>query len=228
VLMSSGIDYAVEFRGVVALLGVFPALSGLDLTVNRGEVVALRGPNGAGKTTVLKVAAGLVAVQRGNVTVFGSDVTVDRRSVRRFLGYLSHATGLYSDLSVRDNVTFAARAAGIHKAEMSNRVSGALERVGLEGRLAGLGVSHLSAGQRRRVALASLLARDVPLWLLDEPHAALDPDGRDLLDGLISEVSAAGTTVLLASHDLDRADRIANRIVSVQGGRIAAELGAAS
>jgi heme ABC exporter ATP-binding subunit CcmA len=221
--MSSGADYAVEFRGVVALLGVFPALSGLDLTVTRGEVVALRGPNGAGKTTVLKVAAGLVAVQRGSVTVFGSDVTVDRKSVRRFLGYLSHATGLYADLSVRENVTFAARAAGVNNDQIADRVSGALERVALEGRLSTLGVSHLSAGQRRRVALASLLARNVPLWLLDEPHAALDPDGRDLLDGLICEVSAAGTTVLLASHDLDRADRLANRIVCVQGGRIAGE-----
>jgi heme ABC exporter ATP-binding subunit CcmA len=209
---------AVELRNVVALLGVFPALSGLDLSVARGEVVALRGPNGAGKTTVLKVVAGLVPIQRGTVTVLGSDVRTDRRSVRKYLGYLGHSTGLYVDLSVEQNVQFAAKAGGGGSAE--KLVDAALVRLGLDGRLRTLQVAHLSAGQRRRVALASLMARSVPLWLLDEPHAALDPEGRDLLDGVIGEVSASGTTVMMASHDLDRADRIATRIVTLQGGRV--------
>jgi heme ABC exporter ATP-binding subunit CcmA len=209
---------AVELCAVVALLGTFPALSGVDLSVARGEVVALRGPNGAGKTTVLKVVAGLIPVQRGTITVLGSDVRTDRRSVRRYLGYLGHSTGLYADLSVEQNVKFAAKASGADA-----DIEPALARLGLDGRLRSLQVAHLSAGQRRRVAVASLLARAVPLWLLDEPHAALDPEGRDLLDGIIAEVSTAGTTVMMASHDLDRADRVASRIVSLQGGRIVSE-----
>ncbi len=209
---------AVELRAVVALLGAFPALSGVDLTVARGEVIALRGPNGAGKTTLLKVVAGLVPVQRGAVTVLGSDVRTDRRSIRRYLGYLGHATGLYADLSVEQNVRFAAKATSDSTVHVN--IEPALAKLGLDGRLRSLQVAHLSAGQRRRVALAALLARSVPLWLLDEPHAALDPEGRELLDGIISEVSRSGTTVLMASHDLDRADRIASRIVIVQGGRI--------
>jgi heme ABC exporter ATP-binding subunit CcmA len=205
-------------HGVVALLGTFPALSGFDMDVARGEIVALRGPNGAGKTTVLKVIAGLLPVQRGTISVLGSDVRVDRRSIRRHLGFLGHSTGLYADLSVAQNVGFAVKAAGTSNPETS--VGPALQRLGLDGRLKDLQVAHLSAGQRRRVALASLVARSVPLWLLDEPHASLDPDGRDLLDSLIVEASARGTTVIMASHDLDRADQIAHRVLALQGGRV--------
>jgi heme ABC exporter ATP-binding subunit CcmA len=202
-------------RGVVALLGAFPALSGCDLEVARGEVVMLRGPNGAGKTTALKVAGGLIPVVRGEVQVLGSNVRVDRRSIRRYVGYLGHATGLYPDLSVAENVRFVVRATG---ADESN-VDQALASLGLDGRLQHLAVAHLSAGQRRRVALAALVARRVPLWLLDEPHAALDPDGRDLVDALIRSAREAGTAVVLASHDLDRATSVADRVVEIVGGR---------
>ncbi len=208
-------------RGVVALLGAFPALSGFDLDVDRGEIVALRGPNGAGKTTVLKVLAGLVPVQRGTINVLGSDIRVDRRTIRRYIGFLGHSAGLYADLSVQQNVQFAVRAAGSVGGDQSTAIEQALIRLGLDGRLRDLQVAHLSAGQRRRVALASLIAREVPMWLLDEPHASLDPDGRDLLDSLITEASVRGTTVIMASHDLDRADEVAHRVLSLQGGRVA-------
>jgi heme ABC exporter ATP-binding subunit CcmA len=207
---------AISMRGVVALLGAFPALSGCDLEVGRGEVVVLRGPNGAGKTTVLKVAGGLVPVVRGELTVLGSDVRTDRRSIRRYVGYLGHATGMYSDLTVEQNVSFAVRATGADP----GRIAHALGLLGLDGRLRHLAVAHLSAGQRRRVALAGLVARNVPLWLLDEPHAALDPDGRDVIDNLIRTAAEGGTSVVLASHDLERATNVANRTVHLVGGRV--------
>jgi heme ABC exporter ATP-binding subunit CcmA len=207
---------AISMRGVVALLGAFPALSGCDLQVERGEVVVLRGPNGAGKTTVLKVAGGLVPIVRGQLTVLGSDVRVDRRSIRRYVGYLGHATGLYSDLTVEQNVGFVVRATG---ADQRN-IPSALGSLGLDGRLRHLSIAHLSAGQRRRVALAGLVARNVPLWLLDEPHAALDPDGRDLIDSLIHAAAGGGTSVVLASHDLERATNVADRTVQLVGGRV--------
>ena len=206
----------VAMRSVVAVLGAFPALSGLDLEAGPGEVVLLRGPNGAGKTTVLRACAGLVAVQRGDIFVLGCDLRKDRRSVRRRIGLLGHATSLYEDLTVEQNVRFAVRAA----AGDVNRIPAALERLDLGGRLRTLGVVHLSAGQRRRVALAALVARAPRLWLLDEPHAGLDPDGRNLLDEVIGEAAATGTTVLLASHDVDRAARIASRVVLITGGRV--------
>jgi heme ABC exporter ATP-binding subunit CcmA len=214
---SAGAGPAVDIRQAVALLGTFPALAGLDLLVPRGQVCVLRGPNGAGKTTVLKVTAGLVPAVRGSVSVLGSDVRIDRRSIRRHLGFLGHSTGLYADLTVEQNVAFAVRATG----STSSRtvIHETLDRFGLGGRLRTMRVAYLSAGQRRRVALAALVARQVPLWLLDEPHAALDPDGRDLLDSIVRETAASGTTVLIASHDIDRAADLADRLVTIEGGR---------
>jgi heme ABC exporter ATP-binding subunit CcmA len=206
----------LHLDGVVALLGAFPALSGLSLVVRSPQVVVVRGPNGAGKSTLLNVCAGLVTAQRGTVRVLGSDLRVDRQSVRRHLGYLGHKAGLYDDLTVEQHVRLAARAAGV----AVSVVGPTLARVGLDGRLARLGCVHLSAGQRRRVALAALIVRQVPLWLLDEPHAALDSDGRDLLDGVIRDAASTGTTILLASHDQERANGLADRVVTIVGGRV--------
>ncbi|HWW44556.1 MAG TPA: ABC transporter ATP-binding protein [Acidimicrobiia bacterium] len=206
----------VRLRSAVALLGSFPALAGADLDVERGEVVLLQGANGAGKTTLLRVCAGLVPVTSGDVVILGHDLVADRRAVRRYVGLLHQGGGLYDDLTVADNVRFAVRAAGGDVAA----VDPALHRLGLDGRLARSSVARLSAGQRRRTALAILAARSPALWLLDEPHAGLDAEGRDLLDGLIAEAVTVGATVVLASHELDRATAIAHRTVTVSGGMV--------
>jgi heme ABC exporter ATP-binding subunit CcmA len=206
----------VRLRSVVALLGGFPALAGADLTVDAGEAVLLRGPNGAGKSTVLRVCAGLVPVAQGEATVLGVDLTRDRRSIRRRIALLGHAGFLYDDLTVRENVDFAVKAAGGDP----TAISGALARLGLDGRLASTRVASLSAGQRRRTSLAALVARHADLWLLDEPHAGLDDDGRDLVDGVIREARATGATVVIASHDTDRAMALASRVLTVAGGMI--------
>jgi heme ABC exporter ATP-binding subunit CcmA len=206
----------IHFRAAVALLDGFPALAGADLDVDGGETVLLRGPNGAGKSTLLRACAGLVSVAEGEAVVLGCDLRRDRRGVRRRVGLLGHATFLYEDLSVRENVTFAVRASGAD----SHAVAPSLGRLGLDGRLANVDAGRLSAGQRRRVALAVLVARAPELWLLDEPHAGLDAEGRDLLDGLITEAAARGATVVLASHEIERAGALAGRILTVAGGQV--------
>jgi heme ABC exporter ATP-binding subunit CcmA len=209
---------AVRFRSAVALLGAFPALAGVDLDVASGDVVLLRGPNGAGKTSLLRACAGLLAVTSGEAEVLGEDLLRDRRTLRRRVGLLGHATALYDDLTVEDNVRFAVRAAG----RDPRCVGTALERLGLTGRLRTTAAVRLSAGQRRRAALAVLVARDPELWLLDEPHAGLDAEHRDLLDGLIRDAVAAGATVLLASHEHERASALAGRVVTMAGGQVVA------
>jgi heme ABC exporter ATP-binding subunit CcmA len=205
---------AVHLRDAVALLGRFPALAGINLDVGRGEIVLLRGPNGAGKTTVLRVCAGLVQVVRGEATVLGHDLRHDVRPVRRRVGLLGHATGLFDDLTVADNVTFWGRAYRAGRAEIET----ALGLVGLSARLRDVPVARLSAGQRRRTSLACLLARRPELWLLDEPHAGLDHDARDLLDGLVRQAVDQGATVVLSSHELERAEALADRVVALDGG----------
>ena len=206
----------VHFRGAVSLLGRFPALAGVDLDVAAGEIVLVRGPNGAGKTTLLRVCAGLVPLVEGEGVVLGCDLRVDRRAVRRRVGMLGHAGFLYDDLTVAENVRFAVRAAGAPAAAADD----VLERLGLGGRLRDVVVARLSAGQRRRTALATLAARRPDLWLLDEPHAGLDVAGRDVVDGLVRDAVAGGATVVFASHELDRATALAGRVVTIAGGQI--------
>jgi heme ABC exporter ATP-binding subunit CcmA len=206
----------VHLRSAVALIGRFPALAGADLDVDRGEIVLLRGPNGAGKTTLLRVCAGLAPVSSGVALVLGEDLVANPAAVRRRVGLLGHQTFLYEDLTVRENLDFWSRASGSSIEDGRS----ALDRLGVAGRLHDLRVHSLSAGQRRRVSFAAMVCRRPELWLLDEPHAGLDSDGRDVIDGLMAEAASVGATVLFASHELDRADEVAHRRVVVAGGRV--------
>jgi len=206
----------VRLSDVVAVLGGFPALAGATLTVHRSEILLLRGPNGAGKTSLLRLCAGLLPVERGEAVVLGCDLANDRAAVRARVGLLGHANGLYSDLTVRDNVRFWGATVGATAGE----VEASLTRMGLAGRLAGVAVGRLSAGQRRRTALACLVARRAELWLLDEPHAGLDAAGRDELDATLRAATTAGATVVVASHELERAGALATRVVEVVGGQV--------
>lgn len=207
---------AVALVDVVAVLGSFPALAGASLTVQRGEIVLLRGPNGAGKTSLLRLCAGLLPVERGAATVLGCDLVADRTSVRNRVGLLGHANGLYADLTVADNVRFW----GVTVRATDHEIDASLQRMGLANRLADVPVGRLSAGQRRRTALACLVARRAELWLLDEPHAGLDAAGRDELDATLRGAAAAGATVIVASHELERAGALASRVVEVVGGQV--------
>ena len=208
----------VRLKAVVSLIGGFPALAGADLEVGSGEVVLLTGPNGAGKTTLLRVCAGLAPVSRGEGLVLGFDLSKrnQRRVARRHIGLLGHSNALYNELSVEDNVTFWAKANGADPA----LIEPALDRLGLAGRLRGVKVGGLSAGQRRRTAMAVLVCRRPRLWLLDEPHAGLDSDGRDLIDALIQQAVDSGATAIIASHEPDRIEALATRSVVVLGGRV--------
>jgi len=205
----------IEMRDVVVLLDRFPALAGLTARVDVGEIVLLRGPNGAGKTTFLRTCAGLLSISSGTAEALGHDLARSRRGVRRHVAMLGHDTQLYDDLTVLDNVRFWSRAGGL-SGQVAND---ALERMDVPARVMDVQVERLSAGQRRRVAIAVVIARRPRIWLLDEPHAGLDQSGRDLLDTLLVEAAAAGATILFASHELDRAEAVASRVLVFQGGR---------
>lgn len=207
-------DTVIELSGVVAVLGQFPALAGVDITVQRGEIVLLQGPNGAGKTSLLRVCAGLLPIERGTGHVLGIDLATNREAIRSRVGLLGHANGLYLDLTVMQNLRFWASTV----AATSSEVSTAMATMRIDGRLADVKASQLSAGQRRRCALASLIVRRAEIWLLDEPHAGLDAAGRDELDALLRSAVSSGATVVLASHERDRALGLATRTVTIDGG----------
>jgi heme ABC exporter ATP-binding subunit CcmA len=197
------------------MLGRFPALAGADLEVDEGEIVLLAGPNGAGKTTLLRLCAGLLPLRAGSAEVLGFDLARDRRSVRAQLAFVGHETFCYDDLTVAENVRFAARATGHRHPD----VPGVLARVGLT-RVADVPHARLSQGQRRRVALANALVREPRLLLLDEPHAGLDEHGRAVLDDVVRAAPAEGRTVLLASHEHELARDLATREVEIVAGRV--------
>jgi heme ABC exporter ATP-binding subunit CcmA len=207
-------ETVIELKGVVAVLGSFPALAGVSLSVQRGEILLLQGPNGAGKTSLLRVCAGLMPIERGTGTVLGIDLATNRQDIRTRVGLLGHTNGLYLDLTVEQNIQFWASTIGASQEEVAN----AMSTMRVDGRLAKVKAGQLSAGQRRRTALASLIVRRAEVWLLDEPHAGLDAAGRDELDALLRNAVAAGATVVLASHESERAAGLATRTVTIDGG----------
>ena len=209
-------DPVIELNDVVAVLGQFPALAGANLQVSRGEIVLLQGPNGAGKTSILRVCAGLLPIERGSGRVLGIDLVTQRDEVRSRVGLLGHSNGLYLDLTVEQNIRFWASMVNATEEEIVRAMS--LMRI--DGRLSSVKAARLSAGQRRRCALASLIVRRAEIWLLDEPHAGLDAQGRDELDSVLRHAVSAGATIVLASHEMERASALATRVVTVDGGGV--------
>ncbi len=211
----------IDLQEAVVTLGQFPALTGVTLKVAKGEIVTIKGPNGAGKSTLLRLCAGLLPVREGSAYVLGENLNANRRAIRQDVGLLGHKTGLYEDLTVEENVAFWGSMVRAGKDEINK----AIKIMGVDGRLRKVLVRQLSAGQRRRTSFAGLVVQRPSLWLLDEPHAALDTEGRDLVDNLIQEAAASGATVLLVSHaPKEVSSPSPTRIVAIAGGRITSNI----
>ena len=210
------IELARLFAGSAALVGV-------SLRVEAGRTIALLGPNGAGKTTLLRLLATAIRPSYGRASVDGLDVDRDAALVRERVAYLSHATGLYDDLSARENLRFAAAMLGTP--DPAARVERALADVGLADR-AGDHVRDFSAGMRKRLALGRILLGSASLVLLDEPYAALDGDAMRLVDQLLTAWREFGVTVLVASHSTERFDALLDGRVTLDRGLVVDASGA--
>ncbi|MDQ3688713.1 MAG: heme ABC exporter ATP-binding protein CcmA [Chloroflexota bacterium] len=208
---------AVATTDLARLFAGSPALAGISLRVEAGRTVALLGPNGAGKTTLLRLLSTAIRPSYGRASVDGLDLDREPALVRRRVAYLSHATGLYDDLSARENLRFAAAMLGTPDAP--GRVERALADVGLAVR-ADDRVRDFSAGMRKRVALGRILLGSASLVLLDEPYAALDADGMGLVDQLLIAWRAVGVTVLVASHSTERLDAVLDGRVTLDRGLV--------
>jgi heme exporter protein A len=209
---------AVVTTDLARLFAGSPALAGVSLQIQAGLTVALLGPNGAGKTTLLRLLATAIRPSYGRAEVDGLDVDREAHLVRSRVAYLSHATGLYDDLTARENLQFAA--AMLATPDAAERVERALADVGLTDRAADR-VRDFSAGMRRRLALGRILLGNASLVLLDEPYAALDADGLGLVDQLLAAWREVGVTVLVASHAADRLHALVDGGVVLDRGLVA-------
>ena len=197
------------------------ALDHLTLDLDGGEVLALLGPNGAGKTTTVRLLNGVLRADSGSARVLGFDPATQGDEVRRRTGVLTENAGLDDRLTTRENLEFTARLRGLGPADARRRVDEMLERFGMAERADDL-TQGFSTGQRKRVALARALLHDPQVLFLDEPTSGLDPAGtRDVID-LIQSLAGEGRTIVLATHFLGEAGRLADRMAVLHRGRLRA------
>jgi ABC-2 type transport system ATP-binding protein len=212
----------IEARGLTKRFGRVEALARLDLVVEPGQVVALLGPNGAGKTTFVRTVATLVAPDGGTLSVAGFDVARQPGEVRRLIGLAGQYAAVEEAMTGRENLEMIARLYGQNRPTTKASAVAVLERMGLTGDADRL-VRTYSGGMRRRLDLGASLVGAPRLLLLDEPTTGLDPRSRLELWDAIRSLSEQGTDVLLTTQYLDEADRLADRIVIIDHGRVIAD-----
>jgi heme exporter protein A len=193
------------------------ALAGVSLSAEAGEFVTLVGPNGAGKTTLLRILATLSRPTSGTVRIAGLDAGKAGEDVRRRIGFLSHRTLLYEDLSAEQNLRFYARMYNLDDASV--RVTALLERVGLADRRHDL-VRTFSRGMQQRLSVARAVLHRPQVLLLDEPYTGLDPDAAQMLTDLLADLAGEGCAVLMTTHNLERGLAAGDRVLVLAQGRI--------
>jgi len=213
---------AIEATGLTRSFASGLALDDLTLDVQRGEVLALLGPNGAGKTTTVRLLNGVLNPDRGSSRVLGLDPTVSGDDVRRRTGVLTENAGLDERLTARENLLFAGRIRGFNRVDAERRTDELLGRFGMSDR-ANDQVQGFSTGQRKRLALARALLHDPEVLFLDEPTSGLDPTAtRDVLELIGSLATEHGRTVIVCTHFLGEAGRLAHRMAVLHRGRLQA------
>lgn len=209
----------IEIHGLVKSFGLMPVLRKLDLRINRGEFIALLGPNGSGKSTLLRLLAGLTRPTAGRILIGGWELPGEAAAVRAQLGMVSHKSLLYDSLTARENLVFFARLYHLPVDRMNQRIDMLLERVGLSKRAHDL-VRTYSRGMQQRLSIARALLPDPHVLLFDEPYTGLDQDAAAKLDSLLSEAHQDNHTIVMATHQLDRAVTLSDRIVIIQRGQV--------
>jgi len=199
----------IKTEGLTKRFGDTLAVDGLTLHVERGEVFAFLGPNGAGKTTTVRMLAALIAPTAGRAWVNGHEMGKDDMNVRRSVGILTEAPGLYERLDAVQNLTLYAKLYEVD--DVAGQVEKYLRLLGLWERR-DEPVGGFSKGMKQKLAIARALLHEPPLLFLDEPTAALDPEAARTVRDFVSEVKEAGRTIFLCTHNLDEADRLADRI----------------
>lgn len=211
----------IETKGLTKAFGLMPVLRKLEFAVERGEFVALLGHNGSGKSTLMRMLCGLSKPTAGTIRVGGWELPKEADAVRAQIGVVSHKTLLYDTLTARENLRFFA---SLYNTPVNDvKINAALTRVGLGKRGDDL-VRGFSRGMQQRLSIARALLHEPDVLIFDEPYTGLDQDGSAALDVLLKDAHQAGHTILMATHDLDRAAVLATRAVILSRGVIGVDM----
>jgi ABC-2 type transport system ATP-binding protein len=211
----------IEARDLTVRFGKVTALAGLELTAERGKVLAVLGPNGAGKTTFVRCIATLIRPDGGQLRVRGQDVVRDASSVRRDIGLAGQFAAVEPTMTGRENLEMTARLFGHGRAAARRAAAAVIDQLGLA-EVADRRSGGYSGGQRRRLDLGASLVGSPRLLLLDEPTTGLDPVGRSEVWAAVRDLAATGTDILLTTHYLEEADELADQVVVIDHGRVIA------
>jgi heme exporter protein A len=200
--------------------GSFTVLRSVSLALAPGESMTIFGRNGAGKTTLLKIVAGLTRTYRGRVYLFDEDVQKAGDGLRSRIGFVAHETLLYQDLTVHDNLMFYARLYGL--ADARSVVERSIKQIDLETKTS-TAVRALSRGMKQRLSLGRAFLHRPDLLLLDEPFTGLDEQAVDILDGMLDQFRHDGGSIIMASHNVERGWKHADRVAVLERSSVAYE-----
>ncbi|PRX47268.1 lipooligosaccharide transport system ATP-binding protein [Prauserella shujinwangii] len=212
----------VEAKALVKRFGDFEAVRGIDVHVRRGEAFGFLGPNGAGKSSTMRMIASVSPRTDGELTVLGLDPDREGPRIRARLGVVPQQDNLDSELTVRQNLQVYGRYFGLSRSHVRRRAAELMEFAQLTER-ADDEVEPLSGGMKRRLTIARSLVNDPELLLLDEPTTGLDPQARHLVWDRLFRLKSQGVTLIVTTHYMDEAEQLCDRLVVMDGGRIAAE-----
>src|SRR6186713_1535245 len=214
-------DRVLSVQGLVKRYGGNEVVRGLSFDIRRGECFGLLGPNGAGKTTTLRCCLGLTDPNAGTITLVGEPVPRAAREARIRVGVVPQMDNLDPDFTVTENLVVYGRYFGIDRETLAKRIPKLLEFAGLAGK-ADAGIRALSGGMKRRLTLARALINDPELLILDEPTTGLDPQARHLIWDGLRQLLSQGKTILLTTHFMDEAERLASRLAVIDHGTLIA------
>ena len=198
------------------------ALDGVSFSVNAGEIVGLLGPNGAGKTTTLSILSGVIAPDSGRASIAKHDLATDPRAARRSLGLVPQSLALYPTLTALENLMFWGRIQGMSSSDASGHARILLEQVGLADRADDV-VDEFSGGMMRRLNIACGMMHFPDAIMLDEPTVGVDPQSRGRIFAVVEAAAQAGGAILYSTHYMEEAERLCNRIVLIDHGKIVAQ-----
>ena len=216
-----GDDVVLRVAGLVKRYGDNEVVRGLTFAIRRGECFGLLGPNGAGKTTTLRCCLGLIDPDGGTIEMVGLPVAQAARAARIRVGVVPQVDNLDPDFTVTENLEIYGRYFGIRSRTLAERIPRLLDFAGLASK-GGAGIRTLSGGMKRRLTLARALVNDPELLILDEPTTGLDPQARHLIWDGLRQLLSQGKTILLTTHFMDEAERLATRLAVIDHGTLIA------